>query len=84
MPKLCATLLLSLSFPALSGCGSMVSNLPVVGTPEGTPARLENPGEFPAIHDIPAPRDEAAMDAATRQRVQQDLISARDRQSKSQ
>jgi hypothetical protein len=66
----------------LGGCGAMVADLPVVGLPEGAPGRPADPGAFPAVHDIPAAREEAPLDAAERDRIERELTTARDRQNR--
>jgi hypothetical protein len=70
-----------LSAIPLSGCGSVVADLPVVGLPEGAPARPKDPGTFPAVHDIPAPREQTALDPAEQLRIESELAAARDRQA---
>ncbi len=59
----------------------MVADLPMVGLPEGAPARPADQGAFPAVHDIPASREQAPLDAAERERIQRELTAARERQS---
>jgi hypothetical protein len=70
-----------LSAIPLSGCGSMVADLPVVGLPEGAPARPKDPGKFPAVHDMPAPREQTALDPAEPLKIESELAAARDRQA---
>jgi hypothetical protein len=70
-----------LSAISLSGCGSVVANLPVVGLPEGAPARPKDSGSFPAVHDMPAPREQTALDPAEQIRIENELAAARDRQA---
>jgi hypothetical protein len=65
---------------ALSGCGSMVADLPVVGLPDGTPARKEQ-GAFLPVHDIPGPRDQAKMETAEQAKVRAELAAARAQQA---
>lgn len=65
----------------LSGCSSVVADLPLVGLPEGAPKRPANPGSFPAVHDVPAPRADAALDPAEQARIESELAAARDRQA---
>ena len=62
----------------LGGCGSMVSNLPVVGLPDGAPARRET-REFMPVHEMPAARDDT-MAPTERAKMQSELLAARDRQ----
>lgn len=65
---------------ALAGCGAMVADMPLVGLPAGVSARPAAPGAFPAVHDMPAARDQALMDATERDRIERELTAARERQ----
>jgi phosphoribosylcarboxyaminoimidazole (NCAIR) mutase len=65
----------------VGGCASSVADLPVVGVPADAPARPKQVGAYPAVHDMPQDRPEAAMDTAERNRVASDLIAARDHQA---
>ena len=67
----------------LAGCASQLSNLPVVGVPANAPARPEGPAVYPAVHDLPPPRDQAVLEPDERDKIQKELITARDRQTKS-
>jgi phosphoribosylcarboxyaminoimidazole (NCAIR) mutase len=71
---------LLLALPA-GGCASSVADLPVVGVPADAPARPKQVHAYPAVHDMPQDRPEAAMDTAERNRVASDLIAARDQQA---
>lgn len=73
-----AVLLLALS---AGGCASTIADLPVVGLPNDAPNRPKDPGGYPAVHDMPAARDTAALPAAEQAKLQADLIAARDRQA---
>lgn len=65
---------------ALGGCASQVADAPLIGLPANTPARPDTPAEYLPVHDVPAPRPEAVLDPAQRDRLEKDLIAARDRQ----
>jgi len=65
----------------LSGCSTSVADLPIVGVPESAPKRPKDPGAFPAVHDVPAPRGDAALDRAEQVRIESELAAARDRQA---
>ncbi len=65
---------------ALGGCSIPVADLPLVGLPANTPPRPANPGEYPAVHDIPAPRGETVLDQAQQDKLEKELLAARDRQ----
>ncbi len=67
----------------LAGCASTFVDLPIVGEPANTPrAPAEGPA-YLAVHDMPAPRAQPIMDSNQQERVQNDLIAARDRTSAS-
>ncbi len=65
----------------LAACSVSIADLPVVGLPEGAPARPKDPGEFPAVHDMPAAREQPALDPAEQVRIEGELAAARDRQA---
>lgn len=65
----------------LSGCSVSVADLPMVGVPEGAPARPKDPGAFPAVHDMPADRADPALDRDEQARIQSELSAARDHQA---
>jgi Spy/CpxP family protein refolding chaperone len=66
---------------ALGGCASTIADAPLMGLPAGTPARPANPGEYLPVHDLPAPRQETVLDQAQRDKLEKDLLAARDRQA---
>jgi hypothetical protein len=68
---------LLLALPA-GGCSTSIADLPLVGTPADAPARPKEVGAYPAVHDLPQDRPEAAMDAAQRNKVSSELVAARD------
>ena len=72
--------LLSLGL-ALGGCSIPVADLPLVGLPANTPPRPANPGEYPAVHDIPGPRNDTVLDQAQQDKLEKELVAARDRQA---
>jgi hypothetical protein len=72
--------LLLLALPA-GGCSTSIADLPVIGTPADAPARPREVGAYPAVHDLPQDRPEAAMDAAERNKVSGELMAVRDRQA---
>jgi hypothetical protein len=65
----------------VGGCSTSIADLPLVGTPADAPPRPKEVGAYPAVHDLPQDRPEAAMDTAERNRVANELIAARDRQA---
>lgn len=66
---------------ALGGCASTIADAPLVGLPANTPARPAAPAEYLPVHDIPAPRQERVLDQAQQDKLEKDLLSARDRQA---
>jgi hypothetical protein len=72
--------LLLLALP-VGGCSTSIADLPLIGTPADAPARPKETGSYPAVHDLPQDRPDAAMDAAERNKVSSELIAARDRQA---
>jgi hypothetical protein len=61
-----ALMLLSLS---LGGCSTSIADLPFGGTTSDAPERPKDVSAYPAVHDLPGPRDEAAMDPAEQAKV---------------
>lgn len=64
----------------LGGCASQIADMPLMGLPANTPARPATPAEYLPVHDLPAPRSEAVLDPAQQDKLEKDLIAARDRQ----
>ena len=77
-PALAGSLLLGL---ALGGCAIPLADLPLVGLPANTPARPATPAEYLPVHDLPAPRQETVLDQAQQDKLEKDLLAARDRQA---
>jgi hypothetical protein len=67
---------------AVGGCSTMIADLPG-GVPADAPARPKEVGTYLPVHDLPPDRDEAAIKPAEQQRIQAELIAARDRQAAS-
>lgn len=65
----------------LSGCASQLADAPLVGLPANTPARPATPGEYLPVHDVPAPRQETVLDQSQQDKLEKDLLAARDRQA---
>jgi hypothetical protein len=76
---------------ALGGCASTsekfseaASQMPGIGLPAGAPERTAEPVAFPAVHDIPPPRNSVTLSGIEREEVERQLVSARnDQQSAS-
>lgn len=66
----------------LCGCASVFSELPSpVGLPPGTPERSAVQPEFPAVHDMPPPRETKLLSEDERRKLEAELAAVRDRQS---
>jgi hypothetical protein len=76
-----ATLTVLLLASVLGGCASTLSDIPMVGTPAGVPARPAEPGSYLPVHDLPTSREGTAMAPAEQAKIQAELIAARDRQA---
>ena len=68
---------------AIGGCSTTIADLPGVGLPADAPARPKQVGTYLSVHDLPPDRDEAAIKPAEQQKIQAELIAARDRQAAS-
>src|SRR6478609_6178437 len=66
---------------ALGGCSTSIADLPLVGTPADAPARPKEVGAYLPVHDLPPDRDEPAIKPSEQQKIQAELIAARDRQA---
>jgi hypothetical protein len=66
---------------ALAGCASQLADAPLVGLPANTPPRPATPAEYLPVHDVPPPRQETVLDQAQRDKLEKDLLAARDRQA---
>jgi hypothetical protein len=71
----------------LSGCASIsekfaetASQLPQVGLSANAPARPAQQMAYPAVHDIPPPRTATVLTDIEQQKLETDLVSARDQQ----
>jgi hypothetical protein len=68
---------------ALAGCSSNLNNFgdPTGGTSTVSQARAETPGTpppaFPAVHDMPPPRDSTILTDYEQKKLENDLITAR-------
>ncbi|HEX7883795.1 MAG TPA: hypothetical protein VF499_13800, partial [Afipia sp.] len=65
----------------LGGCASTIADAPLLGLPANTPARPATPAEYLPVHDVPAPRQETVLDQAQQDKLEKDLLAARDRQA---
>jgi hypothetical protein len=83
MRPLAAGALLALALAA-GGCSTTIADLPGVGTPADAPARPKEASGYLPVHDLPPDRDEAAMKPAEQDKIEKELIAARDRQAAAQ
>jgi hypothetical protein len=72
---------------ALAGCASFnekivssASDLPGIGLPADAPARPAQGLAYPAVHDMPPPRGTTVLNDAEQQKLEDDLVAARDGQ----
>jgi hypothetical protein len=68
---------------ALCGCssGALIDKLPGdMGEPADAPARPDTPYVYPAVHDMPPPRETPAMTEEQQVKLEKDLEATRDRQ----
>jgi hypothetical protein len=66
---------------AQGGCATSIADMPLIGVPSDAPARPKDPAAYPAVEDLPAPREDGAMDPTEQAKVAKELIAARDRQA---
>jgi len=71
----------------LAGCGSISEKfrdtaavLPGVGLPADVPERPAQPVAFPAVHDIPPPRNSVTLTNTEQDQMERELVKARDEQ----
>ena len=87
--RLAAVLLIAAS-AGLAGCGSIsdkfastASQMPAIGLPAGAPERPAAASPYPAVHDMPAPRNSVILTGVEQSQMERDLTDARDRQQAS-
>jgi hypothetical protein len=83
LPLLAAAKVMAVGL-ALSGCASMsekfaetASQMPEIGLPANAPARPAQQMAYPAVHDIPPPRTAAVLTDVEQQKMESDLVAAR-------
>jgi hypothetical protein len=71
----------------LSGCAGIsqkfaegASQAPGIGLPAAAPARPAAAPAYPAVHDIPPPRNSVVLTNFEQQKLEDDLVAARDHQ----
>lgn len=69
----------------LVGCsaGPLIDKVPeaVGGLPPGAPARPVTPYQYPAVHDMPPPRDSQPLSEEDQVKLEKELQAVRDRQA---
>ncbi len=88
LPALAAALSLGLGLGlCLSGCASIsqqiaetASQAPEIGLSPNAPARPAQQMAYPAVHDVPPPRTAAVLTDIEQQKLETDLVSARNQQ----
>jgi hypothetical protein len=73
-----AALVLAAISGGLSGCGSMMASMPLIGEPKNAPPRPEGPTHFPGAFVPTADPSEQALTAAERDKLKADLMTTRD------
>ena len=71
----------------LAGCSSIsekfrdtAAALPGVGLPADAPERTGRPVAFPAVHDVPPPRNSVTLTNTEQDQMERELVTARDEQ----
>ena len=71
----------------LAGCSSIsekfrdtAAALPGVGLPADAPQRTAQPVAFPAVHDVPPPRNSVTLTNTEQAQMERELVTARDEQ----
>jgi hypothetical protein len=83
MPRPKPLLVLALAL-GLGGCSSTFGDLPTQlgGMPADTPERSAAPPAYPAVHDMPPPRQNTVLTEEERKRAEAELAALRTRQEK--
>jgi hypothetical protein len=72
---------LVISALSAGGCATSIADIPLVGVPSDTPARPKEAGAYPAVHDLPADREQSAMEPSEQSKIEKELVAVRDRQA---
>jgi hypothetical protein len=57
--------------------------MPAIGLPAGAPERTAEPVPYPAVHDMPAPRNSTPLNLNEQDQMERELVTARDGQQTS-
>jgi hypothetical protein len=68
----------------LVACSTALSEMPkdLGGLPAGTPARPDTAPAYPAVHDMPPPRNTAVLTEEERKKVEAELAAMRAEQAR--
>ena len=73
-----------------AGCASVneklagtLADMPAIGLPTGVPERPADQYSYPAVHDMPPPRAAAVLSEVEQQKMEDDLVAAREAQKAS-
>jgi hypothetical protein len=68
----------------VASCSTVMSEMPaqIGGLPANTPPRPEVAPAYPAVHDMPPPRDAAVLTEEERKKVEAELAAMRAEQAK--
>jgi hypothetical protein len=84
MAPLVRPLAMLIALAGLSACASIsekfantMSQAPVVGLPDDAPQRPATAAAYPAVHDMPPPRQSAVLTELEQQKLEKDLVAAR-------
>jgi hypothetical protein len=68
----------------LASCSTMGGDIPTSmgGLPEGTPERPATPPAYPAVHDMPPPRNSVVLTEEEKKRVEAELAVVRAEQAR--
>ena len=68
---------------AIAGCagGTVADHVPTAigGLPDATPPRPGTPSAYPAVNDMPSPRDDKVLTSEEQHKIEDELIAARTR-----
>ena len=85
--RLAVPVVAAVAAAGLSGCASIsekfadtASQMPGIGLPAGAPERPAAPAAYPAVHDIPPPRNSVVLTNTEATQLENDLVTARDQQ----
>ncbi len=80
-PRLLARALVITGGVILASCSSIGDHLPTAagGLPAGAPPRPTTSGSYPAVHDMPPPREQTVLTDEEQKKLEDDLIAARNR-----